>query len=152
MSRLRRVRLPNGRSKGIPLRRFDQAALRRGAAVEREHTRDPRVAARIAADHLVEDRRYYEKLATIHREGLGAYPGIDDDCAVTPKPFRQGVGFAFGGIAGYALGDVVTGLLPEPSSDVLGVRSGARSIAVTLTFAGLGAMIGALTLGEKPEC
>lgn len=60
-------RIPDGLSKGIPLSRFDQADLQRGALVEREHTSDPEIALRIAADHLVEDPLYYQKLARMER-------------------------------------------------------------------------------------
>jgi hypothetical protein len=37
--------------------------LEAGIAVEMEHTDDPKVAKRIALDHLAEDPEYYEKLA-----------------------------------------------------------------------------------------
>lgn len=60
-------RVPDGLSKGIPLSRFDQTELQRGAIVEREHTSDPDIAIRIAADHLVEDPLYYRKLARMER-------------------------------------------------------------------------------------
>lgn len=45
---------------------FEPAALRAGTKVEMEHTNDPAVAQQIAMDHLAEDPKYYEKLATIH--------------------------------------------------------------------------------------
>lgn len=61
---------PNGKAKGKRVADFDIEQLRRGAAVEREHTSDPKIAQRIAMDHLVEDPRYYEKLAKIHLDGL----------------------------------------------------------------------------------
>jgi hypothetical protein len=63
---LRRYGLPNGRAKGRHPREFDPVQLRRGIQVEMEHTRDPKIAERIAMDHLVEDPLYYVKLATIH--------------------------------------------------------------------------------------
>jgi len=37
----------------------------KGMLVEREHTDDPDIARKIARDHLVEDPRYYDKLATL---------------------------------------------------------------------------------------
>lgn len=43
-------------------RRYDPAELARGTRVEMEHTNDPRVAQRIAKDHLREDPNYYTKL------------------------------------------------------------------------------------------
>jgi len=62
--------LPNGKAKGKRAIDFDLEQLKRGAAVEREHTSDPKIAQRIAMDHLVEDPRYYEKLAKIHLDGF----------------------------------------------------------------------------------
>jgi hypothetical protein len=63
---LRRYGLPNGRSKGRRPSEFDPVQLRRGTQVEMEHTQDRKIAERIAMDHLVEDPRYYVKLAKIH--------------------------------------------------------------------------------------
>jgi hypothetical protein len=60
---------PNGRSKGRQPSEFDPVQLRRGTAVEMEHTSDSRIAQRIAMDHLTEDRNYYMKLAKIHLDG-----------------------------------------------------------------------------------
>jgi hypothetical protein len=50
-----------------------QQELRQGIAVEMEHTDDPRVAMRIAMDHLDEDPRYYTKLK-------GCFPGHHNPC------------------------------------------------------------------------
>lgn len=47
---------------------FDQDALAEGAKVEMEHTDDPKVAQRIAMDHLSEDPKYYQKLKIV--EGM----------------------------------------------------------------------------------
>lgn len=63
---LRRYGLPNGRAKGRRPSEFDPVQLRRGTQVELEHTRDRKIAERIAMDHLVEDPLYYVKLAKIH--------------------------------------------------------------------------------------
>lgn len=46
-------------------KRFDPAQLAKGIRVEMEHTNDPKIAAEIARDHLIEDPKYYDKLATI---------------------------------------------------------------------------------------
>lgn len=51
-----------GLSAGRPLSSFDPRALAQGMQVEREHTPDPWMRARIAADHLVEHADYYTKL------------------------------------------------------------------------------------------
>lgn len=60
-------------------RDFDPAQLRRGTLVELEHTDSRRAARRIAMDHLAEDRRYYTKLAKVHREAPG--PKLCRSCA-----------------------------------------------------------------------
>lgn len=41
---------------------FDAKALKKGTAVEMEHTNDPFIAQEIAMDHLTEDPKYYDKL------------------------------------------------------------------------------------------
>jgi len=51
-----------GLSAGRALASFDRRALVQGMAVEREHTPDPWMRARIAADHLVEHVDYYTRL------------------------------------------------------------------------------------------
>ncbi|HSX23293.1 MAG TPA: DUF5661 family protein [Gaiellaceae bacterium] len=65
---LRRRGLPNGRAKGRRPSEFDPVQLRHGTRVELEHTRDRKIAERIAMDHLVEDPLYYVKLAKIHTD------------------------------------------------------------------------------------
>lgn len=47
---------------------FDKESLRKGIKVELEHTDDYQVAKEIAMDHLVEDPKYYDKLATIEKD------------------------------------------------------------------------------------
>lgn len=59
-------RFPDGRAKGRRPGEFDPVQLRRGTQVEMEHTTDRRLAEQIAMDHLVEDPRYYVKLARVH--------------------------------------------------------------------------------------
>lgn len=56
-------KLPNGRSKGHRASEFDPVQLHCGTLVEHEHTTNANVAKHIAMDHLVEDPRYYTKLA-----------------------------------------------------------------------------------------
>lgn len=60
----------NGLSSGMSPSDFEPRALRKGAKVEMEHTRDPRVAERIAMDHLSEDSRYYDKLEKMESGGM----------------------------------------------------------------------------------
>jgi hypothetical protein len=61
-------RLPGGHAAGFRPEDFDPVQLRRGTLVELEHTNDRRLAMEIAMDHLVEDPRYYQKLARIHQD------------------------------------------------------------------------------------
>lgn len=51
-----------GLSAGRRLSSFDRRALAQGMEIEREHTPDPWMRARIAADHLVEHPDYYRRL------------------------------------------------------------------------------------------
>ena len=44
------------------LQKFDYKEVMKGISIEKEHTKDERVAARIALDHLSEDPEYYTKL------------------------------------------------------------------------------------------
>jgi len=69
---------PGGKAWGRKPSDFDPFELRRGIEVEYEHTSDRRAAQKIAMDHLVEDPRYYRKLAKIHVDGLGARPKKGD--------------------------------------------------------------------------
>lgn len=48
--------------------------LYKGIKVEKEHTTDVKVAASIAMDHLVEDPKYYTKLATLNLEESKSTP------------------------------------------------------------------------------
>lgn len=47
---------------------FDPDQLKKGIAVEMEHTNNRTVAGEIAKDHLAEDPEYYTMLARCHRE------------------------------------------------------------------------------------
>jgi len=64
---------------------FDPIQLAAGTKVEMEHTNNPKIAQRIAMDHLTEDRRYYKKLACV------------EDPFFTPK--KIGIGIAIGIVA-----------------------------------------------------
>lgn len=61
----KRDRLPGGLADDYGDDEFDSDSLEEGSAVELEHTDDIALAREIAKDHLVEDRNYYKKLATI---------------------------------------------------------------------------------------
>jgi len=56
-----------GLSRGKKTSDFNQTELKRGTKIETEHTKNKQIAMRIAMDHLVEDPKYYQKLARIER-------------------------------------------------------------------------------------
>jgi lysophospholipase L1-like esterase len=62
---LSRQRLIGGKGDRATLAQFDPREVTMGRKVEREHTRDRAIIDEIVADHLVEDRRYYTKLARL---------------------------------------------------------------------------------------
>lgn len=63
-------RIPGGLADNVPCEAFDKEALKKGMAVELEHTSDPQIAAEIARDHLTEDSQYYDKLALMEKSSL----------------------------------------------------------------------------------
>lgn len=48
--------------KGVTETDVDPTQLEMGIKVEMEHTNDPKIAKKIALDHLAEDPQYYTKL------------------------------------------------------------------------------------------
>jgi len=46
---------------------FDAVQLRAGTKVEREHTKNAKMAQEIAMDHLSEDPNYYKKLKKMEK-------------------------------------------------------------------------------------
>ncbi len=62
-----RDRLPGGLADDRKAHEFDPQALQQGVEVELEHTGDPDIAREIAMNHLVEDPRYYQKLAVLEQ-------------------------------------------------------------------------------------
>lgn len=67
-------RLPGGRADKFLPSAVDPDQLARGTVQEMEHTKDPRIAAEIARDHLVEDERYYSHLYAMERERFRSNP------------------------------------------------------------------------------
>lgn len=63
-------RIPGGKAASMHPWEFDPKQFVRGMKVEMEHVQpdDWCSAGEIAMDHLVEDKRYYHKLATIHTD------------------------------------------------------------------------------------
>jgi hypothetical protein len=54
--------------KGLTELDFDPDLIVQGMRVEMEHTKDPKVARKIAIDHLAEDIRYYDYLEKMERD------------------------------------------------------------------------------------
>ncbi len=50
------------------LDKYNRKELKKGIEVEKEHTDNPKIALKIALDHLDEDPKYYTKLATLGLE------------------------------------------------------------------------------------
>jgi len=73
--------IPGGKADDADASEFDPVQLKQGIRVEREHTKDDKVAKEITMDHLREDPRYYTKLKTIeprHESVRGRIePGLD---------------------------------------------------------------------------
>jgi hypothetical protein len=61
---------------------IDRNELKMGIAVEKEHTQDDALAAKIAMDHLREDPRYYSKLKAAGLSDHGEESGQDGNIAV----------------------------------------------------------------------
>lgn len=61
---------------------FDKKKLKQGIKVEREHTKDKKIAKEIAMDHLAEDANYYKKLKEIEKSDKSYKTG---DRVVHPK-------------------------------------------------------------------
>ena len=47
--------------KGLP-----KSQLKMGIRIEKEHTSNPKIAKKIAIDHILEDPKYYTKLKTLN--------------------------------------------------------------------------------------
>lgn len=56
--------------------------FRMGVKVEKEHTKDVSISAKIALDHLFEDPKYYTKLATIENESVNEADSREERDAV----------------------------------------------------------------------
>lgn len=60
-------KLRGGLADNIPLSSFPKKELRKGIAVEKEHTSNKKIQKEIAKDHLAEDSRYYSKLEKMEK-------------------------------------------------------------------------------------
>jgi hypothetical protein len=57
--------LTGGKADNIPRVCFDKRQLAIGKRIEREHTKNSKIAEEIARDHLTEDPNYYKKLKKV---------------------------------------------------------------------------------------
>jgi hypothetical protein len=72
VSRVRAAKTWKPRLPGGPTthpKHVSAVALRRGAEIEIEHTKSPRLAIEIALAHLLERSDYYERLKAVEGEG-----------------------------------------------------------------------------------
>jgi Protein of unknown function (DUF5661) len=60
--------ISGGKADYQPDHKFPSEQLEKGMKVEMEHTSNKEIAKEIAKDHLVEDMRYYDKLAKVHKD------------------------------------------------------------------------------------
>lgn len=79
--------IPGGLSEGMSPADFNQKSLRRGTKVEMEHTTDPKIAQEIAMDHLVEDPKYYSKLARMEKNPTSDWGLIETE--FQPNPVQE---------------------------------------------------------------
>jgi hypothetical protein len=91
-----------GRSRGVMLSRLPERELARGTEHELEHSRSRWVARRTAADHLVEDKKYYSHLGALESQrkpnpadcGCGPHPRRGNP--VPPPPRNMGQAYPAG--------------------------------------------------------
>lgn len=79
---------------GNIMENIDQNELQMGIEVEREHTQDEQLAAKIAMDHLAEDPHYYSKLNAAglgHDSGMEAEPEADVVSVTLAAPLQEPV-------------------------------------------------------------
>lgn len=57
--------IKGGLADNISSRKFNQEQLAKGIKVESEHTNNPLIAEEISKDHIIEDKKYYDKLEKI---------------------------------------------------------------------------------------
>ena len=61
-------KIQGGLAKDKEPKDFDTKALNKGIKIEMEHTAATEIATEIAMDHLVEDKKYYDKLEKIEKK------------------------------------------------------------------------------------
>jgi hypothetical protein len=77
---------------GKYLKRFDPKEVKMGVKDEKEHTKDPKIAAEIASDHLSSSPHYYSRLKAAHIESTDVFEfnfhdileGEDDPIGLIP--------------------------------------------------------------------
>jgi len=78
VTKIQEDRIPGGLADKSKPEDFDKEQLEAGTEVEKEHTKDPKVAQEIAMDHLKEDPDYYKKLKKMEA-------GKDNSCPMESK-------------------------------------------------------------------
>lgn len=71
---------------GKYLKRFDPKEVKMGVKDEKEHTKDPRIAAEIASDHLSDSPHYYSRLKAAHIESTDVFEFNFHDIIETEDP------------------------------------------------------------------
>lgn len=61
-------KIKGGLADGVNPKYLDQKELSKGIAVESEHTNNPKIAREIAEDHLIESKKYYDKLEKVEEK------------------------------------------------------------------------------------
>lgn len=112
-----------GLSRHHPLKDYPRELIERGADVEVEHVGYRPIARRIAADHLTEDRAYYEKLAKMEgrsggRAGYYIVEGMERVSSEFPDPAT-----AIGVAEGYYRNNVARGRTTSLPVSVVRARS-----------------------------
>ena len=62
--------VPGGLADQKDIKNFDPKAVDKGRKVELEHTDSNAMAKEIAADHLTEDPKYYDKLEEVEKKAF----------------------------------------------------------------------------------
>ena len=64
----RKDKLEGGVADKCDYSKFNKKELKKGTKVEREHTKDKKLAREIAGDHLAEHKDYYKELAKMEKK------------------------------------------------------------------------------------
>lgn len=79
--------LKGGKADGVPDKCFNKAELKKGEKHESEHTKNKQIQKEIAKDHLVEDKKYYDKLNKIEKKAFST--GFEKEAKVLTTKSRD---------------------------------------------------------------